>query len=57
MMAGFYTIEPNFAVVILLFGKYIGTDRSEGFHWGKSILLKKETFTQNKQLRQSETEK
>ncbi|MBK6680866.1 MAG: SPFH domain-containing protein [Ignavibacteriales bacterium] len=41
MMAGFYTIEPNFAVVILLFGKYIGTDRSEGFHWANPFYSKK----------------
>jgi len=41
MMAGFYTIEPNFAVVLLLFGKYIGTDRSEGFHWANPFYSKK----------------
>lgn len=41
MMAGFYTIEPNHAEVLLLFGKYVGTDRSEGFHWANPFYSKK----------------
>ncbi len=30
---GFFTVEPNEAVVLLLFGKYIGTERTQGFRW------------------------
>jgi regulator of protease activity HflC (stomatin/prohibitin superfamily) len=41
MMAGLYTIEPNSAVVLLLFGKYVGTDRSEGFRWANPFFTKK----------------
>ncbi|KAA0245489.1 MAG: SPFH domain-containing protein, partial [Chlorobiota bacterium] len=33
MLGGLYTIEPNSAVALLLFGEYKGTDRAEGFHW------------------------
>jgi regulator of protease activity HflC (stomatin/prohibitin superfamily) len=30
---GFFTVEPNEGVVLLLFGKYIGTERTQGFRW------------------------
>lgn len=30
---GFFTIQPNQARVLILFGNYKGTVRSEGFHW------------------------
>lgn len=41
MMGGLYTIEPNSAVVLLLFGEYKGTDRTEGFHWANPFYTKK----------------
>ncbi|MET0291533.1 MAG: SPFH domain-containing protein [Steroidobacteraceae bacterium] len=31
---GFYTLEPNQARVLVLFGSYKGTVRTAGFHWG-----------------------
>ncbi len=31
--AGFFIVEPNGSKVLLLFGKYIGTERDPGFHW------------------------
>ncbi|MDR7229512.1 regulator of protease activity HflC (stomatin/prohibitin superfamily) [Caulobacter sp. BE264] len=31
--AGFYALQPNEAVVITLFGSYVGTDRSTGLRW------------------------
>jgi len=31
--SGFFTLQPNQHAVILLFGTYKGTVRSEGFHW------------------------
>ncbi len=34
MMVGFFTLQPNEARVLLLFGKYKGTVRTSGFHWG-----------------------
>src|SRR5664280_283359 len=34
LMTGFFTLQPNEARVLLLFGAYKGTVRSAGFHWG-----------------------
>lgn len=31
---GFFTLQPNEARVLILFGKYKGTVRESGFHWG-----------------------
>lgn len=33
MLMGFFTIQPNQARVLILFGDYKGTVRDEGFHW------------------------
>jgi len=33
-MAGFFTLQPNEARVLVLFGSYKGTVRESGFHWG-----------------------
>lgn len=30
---GFFTVQPGQARVCVLFGRYVGTVRSEGFHW------------------------
>ncbi|SPE61695.1 Band 7 protein [Verrucomicrobia bacterium] len=34
MMAGFFTLQPNEARALILFGAYKGTVREAGFHWG-----------------------
>jgi regulator of protease activity HflC (stomatin/prohibitin superfamily) len=34
LMTGFFTLQPNEARVLLLFGEYKGTVRESGFHWG-----------------------
>jgi regulator of protease activity HflC (stomatin/prohibitin superfamily) len=34
MLFGFFTLQPNEARVLLLFGAYRGTVRTSGFHWG-----------------------
>jgi regulator of protease activity HflC (stomatin/prohibitin superfamily) len=34
MLAGFFTLQPNEARVLILFGAYRGTVRQSGFHWG-----------------------
>ena len=31
---GLYTLQPNEARVLILFGRYCGTVRRDGFHWG-----------------------
>jgi regulator of protease activity HflC (stomatin/prohibitin superfamily) len=33
-LTGFFTLQPNEARVLLLFGEYRGTVRESGFHWG-----------------------
>ncbi len=34
LLAGFFTLQPNEARVLILFGAYRGTVRDAGFHWG-----------------------
>ena len=34
ILPGFFTLQPNQARVLILFGKYVGTVRQTGFHWG-----------------------
>src|SRR5437867_6465854 len=34
LFAGFFTLQPNEARVLILFGQYKGTVREPGFHWG-----------------------
>ena len=40
-LVGFYTLQPNEAVVLLLFGEYRGTLRESGFYWANPCLTKK----------------
>lgn len=34
LLPGLFTLQPNEARVLILFGKYKGTVRESGFHWG-----------------------
>src|SRR6202044_3108879 len=34
LLKGFFTLQPNEARVLVLFGGYKGTVRTSGFHWG-----------------------
>ena len=34
LFGGFFTLQPNQARVLVLFGDYCGTVRATGFHWG-----------------------
>lgn len=38
---GFFTLQPNMSAVLLLFGKYVGTCKQEGFRWANPLLIKK----------------
>ncbi|RXP53382.1 SPFH domain-containing protein [Lutibacter sp. HS1-25] len=38
---GFFLVNPNTSKVILLFGKYIGTVKENGFYWANPLYLKK----------------
>jgi regulator of protease activity HflC (stomatin/prohibitin superfamily) len=37
---GFFTLEPNEARVLMLFGAYKGTVRSAGFHWANPLYAR-----------------
>ena len=39
-LAGFFTLQPNEARVLLLFGHYRGSVRHSGFHWANPFLTK-----------------
>ncbi len=32
-LSGFFTLQPNEARALILFGDYVGTERNSGFHW------------------------
>jgi regulator of protease activity HflC (stomatin/prohibitin superfamily) len=38
---GFFTLQPNEASVMLLFGNYRGTERDPGFHWTNPFYTKR----------------
>lgn len=40
LMCGFFTLQPNKAAVLLLFGAYKGTVRRAGFHWANPFFTK-----------------
>ena len=40
VMAGLYMLQPNEAAILLLFGEYVGTDRSEGLRWANPFYKK-----------------
>ena len=40
LLCGFFTLQPNRAAVLLLFGTYKGTVRRAGFHWANPFYQK-----------------
>lgn len=45
LMMGFFTIQPNQARVLVLFGEYKGTVRAEGFHWANPFYSRSSGIT------------
>jgi regulator of protease activity HflC (stomatin/prohibitin superfamily) len=39
LLKGFFTLQPNEARVLVLLGKYTGTVRTSGFHWGNPFYI------------------
>lgn len=39
-LGGFYTLQPNESAVLILFGRYVGTDKTSGFHWANPFYKK-----------------
>jgi regulator of protease activity HflC (stomatin/prohibitin superfamily) len=44
-LAGMYTLNPNQAAVLKLFGSYRGTDRNEGLRWANPFLSRSKQST------------
>ncbi|MPY66507.1 SPFH domain-containing protein [Deinococcus sp. SDU3-2] len=40
-LAGFFIVQPNQASVITLFGRYVGTERRNGFYWTNPFTLRR----------------
>lgn len=41
LFVGLFTVEPNEAVVLILFGKYKGTEKTQGFRWANPLYTKR----------------
>ena len=41
LMAGLYKLEPNQSAVLSLFGKYVGTVKTDGLRWNNPFFAKK----------------
>ncbi|HEU4365262.1 MAG TPA: SPFH domain-containing protein [Candidatus Krumholzibacteria bacterium] len=40
LLGGFFTLQPNMAAVLVLFGKYSGSVKTDGFHWANPLFKK-----------------
>lgn len=40
LLVGLFTVQPNEARVLIFFGRYIGSCRTEGFRWGNPFAVK-----------------
>ncbi len=41
LLPGFFVVEPNLSRVLILFGRYRGTVRKNGFFWTNPFTMKK----------------
>ena len=41
IVTGLYTLQPNEAAIVTLFGHYSGTDRAEGLRWTNPFTVKR----------------
>jgi len=46
LSAGFFSLQPNEARVLVLFGNYKGTVRESGFHWGNPFYSNGQTLAE-----------
>jgi len=54
MIGGYFTLQPNQARVLILFGAYKGTVRSSGFHWANPFYSRSRGINLQKDSRSSE---
>jgi regulator of protease activity HflC (stomatin/prohibitin superfamily) len=50
VLAGFYMVQPNQAVAVLLFGAYAGTDRAQGLRWVWLWMIRKKISVRSNNL-------
>lgn len=50
MLPGFFTIQPNEAMVLILFGKYVGTVKTSGWHWANPFYTKKKISLRSRNM-------
>ena len=50
VIAGFFTLQPNEAAVIILFGAYKGTVRTPGWHWANPFFTKRKISQRSRNL-------
>ena len=48
--AGLYMLQPNQAALLMLFGSYRGTDRSEGLRWANPFYVKRRISLRSRNL-------
>jgi hypothetical protein len=41
LISGFFVVEPGGSKVLLLFGKYVGSVKNDGFHWANPFFSKR----------------
>jgi regulator of protease activity HflC (stomatin/prohibitin superfamily) len=49
-LAGVYMLQPNEAALLILFGRYKGTDRSDGLHWANPFYRKRKISLRSRNL-------
>jgi len=49
-LGGFFTLQPNEAAALILFGKYCGTVRTSGFWWANPFFLKSKVSLRRRNL-------
>jgi hypothetical protein len=56
---GYFTLQPNEAKVLILFGKYRGTIKQDGFHWTNpfNLAMPRSRYTLSLRIRNFEVEK
>ena len=54
MIGGYFTLQPNQARVLILFGAYKGTVRSSGFHWANPFYSRSRGINSQKDAGSSE---
>ncbi|MBL8329489.1 MAG: SPFH domain-containing protein [Rubrivivax sp.] len=50
LLAGLYMLQPREAAILLLFGEYKGTDRSEGLRWANPFYVKRKISLRSRNL-------